>query len=61
MILRLTPRERLDRCSRGVFRTPIPAGAKKILHPVRYFAPLGDIPVRKAFPGGGAAHPDSEV
>lgn len=34
---------------------------EKLSDRVRYFPPLGDIPVRKAFPGGGAAHPDSEV
>ena len=61
MSMRPAPRERLDRCSRGVFSDAGPRRRKKILHPVRYFAPLGDIPVRKAFPGGGAAHPDSEV
>jgi hypothetical protein len=28
---------------------------------VRYFTPVRDIPDRKAFPGGAAAHPNSKV
>mgnify|MGYP007002741592 CR=1 FL=1 len=34
---------------------------EKLFLRVRYFPPPGDIPVRKAFPGGIAAHPNSEV
>lgn len=34
---------------------------EKLSDRVRYFAPVGDIPDRKAFPGGAAAHPNSKV
>ena len=39
----------------------LPGISEKLFLRVRYFPPPGDIPVRKAFPGGIAAHPNSEV
>ena len=56
--------ENRKRLSRFRFQIPLCAGRmifEKLWDWVRYFTPVRDIPDRKAFPGGAAAHPNSKV